>query len=132
MLAHDLRSACETVGLDTQLGFLHADRSGCASLALDLTEEFRPWLADRLALSLINRRQIDPRGFERSESGAVVMSDATRKTVLTAWQERKRDELQHPFLGEKVPIGLLPLVQARLLAKWLRGELDAYPAFFWK
>ena len=132
MLAHDLRSACETVGLDPQLGFLHADRSGRASLALDLTEEFRPWLADRLALSLINRRQIDPRGFERSESGAVVMSDATRKTVLAAWQERKRDELQHPFLGEKVPIGLLPLVQARLLAKWLRGELDAYPAFFWK
>jgi len=132
LLAHDLRSACETVGLDPQLGFLHADRSGRASLALDLTEEFRPWLADRLALSLINRRQIDPRGFERSESGAVVMSDATRKTVLTAWQERKRDELQHPFLGEKVPIGLLPLVQARLLAKWLRGELDAYPAFFWK
>ncbi|MBR4103071.1 MAG: type I-C CRISPR-associated endonuclease Cas1 [Thermoguttaceae bacterium] len=132
LLAHDLRSACEAVGLDPQLGFLHADRSGRASLALDLTEEFRPWLADRLALSLINRRQIDPRGFERSESGAVVMSDATRKTVLTAWQERKRDELQHPFLGEKVPIGLLPLVQARLLAKWLRGELDAYPAFFWK
>lgn len=132
LLAHELISACEAVGLDPQMGFLHADRSGRPSLALDLMEEFRPWLADRLALSLINRRQIEPRGFTTSENGAVIMNDATRKIVLTAWQERKKEALLHPFLNEKMMIGLMPLVQAQLLARWLRGDLDAYPPIFWK
>ena len=132
LLTHELTSACEAVGLDPQMGFLHADRSGRPSLALDLMEEFRPWLADRLALSLINRRQIDNHGFTTSESGAVFMNDSTRKTILTAWQERKKETMIHPFLNEKMPIGLMPLVQAQLLARWLRGDLDAYPPIFWK
>lgn len=132
LLAHDARSACETVGLDSQVGFLHRDRPGRASLALDLMEELRPVLVDRLTLSLINRRQISAGGFRITESGGVEMDDKTRKAVLVAWQERKADELTHPFLGEKVTLGLLPLVQARLLARHLRGDLDAYPAYFWR
>lgn len=95
-------------------------------------EEFRPWLADRLALSLINRRQVDARGFRTSETGAVEMNESTRKIILTAWQERKRDEIVHPFLNEKIYIGQAPSIQAQLLARRLRGDLDAYPPFFWK
>jgi CRISPR-associated protein Cas1 len=132
MLAHDARSACESVGLDAAVGFLHRDRPGRPSLALDLMEEFRPFLADRLALSLINRRQIDIAGFRVTESGAVLMDDATRKTVLVAYQKRKQDEITHPILGEKVSVGLLLHLQARLLARRLRGDLDAYPAFLWR
>lgn len=132
MLVHDLTSACESVGLDPQIGFLHADRSGRPSLALDLMEEFRPWLADRLALSLVNRNQVTPSGFTVEENGSVRMNDATRRTVLTAWKERKDDVMIHPFLNERMPIGLMPLVQAQLLARWLRGDLDAYPPIFWK
>jgi CRISP-associated protein Cas1 len=132
MLAHDCRSACETVGLDPQVGFLHRDRPGRASLALDLMEELRPILADRLALSLINRQQVSPAGFVQKENGAVEMRDATRKAVLVAYQERKQQELGHPFLGEKVTLGLVCHLQARLLARHLRGDLDAYPAFLWK
>jgi CRISPR-associated protein Cas1 len=132
LLTHDVVSACESVGLDPQMGFLHADRSGRPSLALDLVEELRPMLADRLALSLVNRQQIDSKGFLRQESGGVEMDAATRKTVLVAYQKRKAEEIVHPFLQEKVTAGLLPHVQARLLARWLRGELDAYPPFFWK
>jgi CRISPR-associated protein Cas1 len=132
MLAHDCRSACETVGLDPQVGFLHRDRPGRASLALDLMEELRPVLADRLVLSLINRQQVTPAGFSIKENGAVEMKDATRKAVLVAYQERKQQELEHPFLGEKVTMGLVCHLQARLLARHLRGDHDAYPAFLWK
>lgn len=132
LLTHDVRSACETVGLDPQVGFLHRDRPGRCSLALDLMEELRPVLVDRLTLSLINRRQVAPKGFRITESGGVEMDDKTRKAVLVAWQKRKADELTHPYLGEKVTVGLLPHVQARLLARNLRGDLDGYPAFFWK
>ena len=132
MLAHDCRSACEAVGLDPQVGFLHTDRPGRASLALDLMEEFRPVLVDRLVLSLVNRQQISPADFITKETGAVEMNETTRKTVLVAYQERKRKELEHPFLGEKVTLGLIPHLQARLLAKHIRGDLDAYPAFVWR
>jgi len=132
MLAHDCRSACETVGLDPQVGFHHRDRPGRASLALDLMEELRPVLADRLALSLINRQQVKISDFTTKENGAVEMKEATRKTVLVAYQERKQQELEHPFLGEKVTLGLVCHLQARLLARHLRGDLDAYPAFLWK
>ena len=128
----DARAACEAVGLDPAVGFLHRDRPGRPGLALDLMEEFRAFLADRLALSLINRRQIGPSGFERQETGAVKMDDATRKAVLVAYQTRKQDEMVHPFLGEKTTVGLLVHLQARLLARYLRGELDGYPAFFAK
>jgi CRISPR-associated protein Cas1 len=132
MLAHDCRSACETVGLDPQVGFLHRDRPGRASLALDLMEELRPVLADRLALSLINRQQVKASDFITKETGAVEMKDLTRKAVLVAYQERKQQELEHPFLGERVTMGLVCHLQARLLARHLRGDLDAYPAFLWK
>lgn len=132
MLAHDCRSACETVGLDPQVGFLHRDRPGRASLALDLMEELRPVLADRLVLSLLNRQQVKPGDFTFKETGAVEMKEATRKTVLVAYQERKQQELEHPFLGEKVTLGLVCHLQARLLARHLRGDLDVYPAFLWK
>jgi len=129
LLMHDCRSALESCGLDSQCGFLHRDRPGRPSLALDLMEEFRSFLAERTALSLLNRRQIGPKDFERQESGAVLLKEASRKTVLTTWQERKQDELTHPFLDEKTTVGLLPHLQARLLARHLRGDLDAYPAF---
>lgn len=132
MLAHDCRSACESVGLDPQCGFLHRDRPGRPSLALDLMEEFRPILADRLALSLINRQQITIEDFEQKENGATFLKDDSRKIVLTAWQERKQDQILHPFLQEKMTLGLLPHIQARLLARHLRGDHDAYPAFLWK
>ncbi|MBF0305446.1 MAG: type I-C CRISPR-associated endonuclease Cas1 [Alphaproteobacteria bacterium] len=132
MLGHDCRSALESVGLDPQVGFLHRDRPGRAGLALDLMEEFRPVLADRLVLSLINRRQIGPTDFVTHEGGAVTLTDETRKTVLTAWQDRKRDEITHPFLEEKVTLGLVPQLQARLLARHLRDDLDGYPPFVWR
>lgn len=132
LLVHDVRSALESVGLDPAVGFLHRDRPGRPSLALDLMEELRAPLADRLVLSLINRRQVAPGGFTTTESGAVIMDDATRKTVLKAWQARKQETIRHPFVEETVPVGLLAHVQARLLARRLRGDLDAYPAFFWK
>lgn len=132
LLTHDVVAACESVGLDPQMGFLHADRSGRPSLALDLVEELRPMLADRVALSLVNRQQVEPKGFSRRESGAVEMDATTRKAVLVTYQKRKDEEIFHPFLKEKVTVGLLPHVQARLLARWLRGELDAYPPFLWK
>jgi CRISPR-associated protein Cas1 len=132
VLANDVRSALEGVGLDPAVGFLHADRPGRPSLALDLMEEFRPYLADRLVLSLINRQQVKPGGFENSASGAILMNDETRKTLLSAYQERKREQIQHPFLNESVPLGLLAHVQAMLLARYIRGDLDAYPAFCWR
>jgi CRISP-associated protein Cas1 len=132
LLAHDVRSALETVGLDPAVGFLHRDRPGRPGLALDLMEEFRPFIADRLVLSLINRRQVDPKGFKRAESGAVVMDEATRKTVLVEYQARKQDEIVHPYIDEKVPVGLLFFVQANLLARHIRGDIDGYPPFFWR
>jgi CRISPR-associated protein Cas1 len=132
LLVHDVRSALEGVGLDPAVGFLHRDRPGRPSLALDMMEEFRSFLADRLALSLINLRQVQGKGFKKSDSGAVVMADDTRKTVLVAYQERKQDEIVHPFLEEKVTIGTLFHIQALLMARYLRGDMDGYPPFIWK
>ncbi len=132
LLGHDVRSALETHGLDPQVGFLHTDRPGRASLALDLMEELRPVLADRLALSLVNRRQLQADDFIMEETGGVRLTDEARKTVLVAWQERKRDELRHPFLDETIPLGLVAHAQAQLLARHLRGDLDGYPGFIWK
>lgn len=132
MLGHDCRSALETHGLDPQVGFLHADRPGRASLALDLMEELRPVLADRLALSLVNRRQLAAADFVVESPGGVRLTEDARRTVLTAWQDRKREELRHPFLNEAMPLGLVASAQAQLLARHLRGDLDGYPAFFWK
>lgn len=132
LLVHDVQAALETVGLDPYVGFLHRDRPGRASLALDMMEELRPYLADRLVLSLINRKQIDSKGFVKKESGAVIMEEDTRKAVITAWQKRKQEEIVHPYIEEKIPIGLLPYVQAQLLARCLRGDIDAYPPFLLK
>jgi len=132
MLTHDVAAALQGVGLDPAVGFLHRDRPGRPGLALDLMEELRPVLADRLALTLVNRRQVKGKGFERRETGAVYMDEITRKEVLTAYQTRKRDEITHPFIEEKIPLGLLPHVQALLLARHLRGDLDGYPPFRWK
>lgn len=132
LLAHDVTAALEGVGLDPAVGFLHRDRPGRPSLALDIMEELRPFLADRLALSLVNRQQIKGKGFRKTESGAVMMDDKTRKELLVAYQKRKQEEIQHPFLGEKVPVGLLPHCQAMLLARYLRGDLDGYPPFILK
>lgn len=129
LLMHDCRSALESAGLDPQCGFLHRDRPGRPSLALDLMEEFRPLLADRTALTLLNRQQLRAKDFQTAESGAVTLKEDARKTVLTAWQERKQAQILHPFLNERTTIGLLPHLQARLLARHLRGDLDAYPAF---
>jgi CRISPR-associated protein Cas1 len=132
LLMHDVRSALESVGLDSYVGFLHRDRPGRAGLALDIMEEFRPFLADRLVLSLINREQIDKKGFTMSESNAVLMNDETRKTVIAAYQKRKLEEIEHPYLKETVQIGLLFYIQALLFARYLRGDIDGYPVFIWR
>lgn len=131
LLANEVTSALEAVGLDPYVGFLHRDRPGRPSLALDLMEELRPVFADRLALTLINRKQISGSGFVQKESGGILMDDETRKAVLTAWQSRKQEQITHPYLKERIPFGLIPHVQALLLARYLRGDLDAYPPFFW-
>jgi CRISPR-associated protein Cas1 len=117
------------VGLDPAVGFLHRDRPGRPGLALDILEEFRAVVADRLALSLINLGQVKSRGFERLESGAVLMADDTRKEVILAYQKRKQEEVEHPFLQEKMPVGLLWHTQALLLARHIRGDLDGYPPY---
>jgi len=132
LLAHDVRSALETVGLDPAVGFLHRDRPGRPGLALDIMEEFRPVIADRLVLSLINRKQLSKKGFTKASSGAVVMNDDTRKTVLTEYQNRKQDEIYHPYIEETVPIGLLFFIQSNLMARYIRGDIDGYPPFFWR
>ena len=132
LLVHDYRSALETTGLDPAVGFLHRDRPGRPSLALDLMEELRPVLSDRLALSLINRRQLSATDFETTVSGAVSLREEARKTVLVAYQERKKDELLHPFIKERTTLGLVPFLQASLLARRLRGDLDGYPPFLWR
>lgn len=132
VLTHDMAAAVSSVGLDPAVGFLHADRPGRLSLALDLLEEFRAVIADRLVISLINLKQVQADGFDIQPGGAVQMTDSTRRTVLGALVQRKKEELTHPLLDQKVPIGLLPIVQARLLARHVRGEFPAYPAFVGK
>ncbi|MBX3316156.1 MAG: type I-C CRISPR-associated endonuclease Cas1 [Phycisphaeraceae bacterium] len=132
MLAHDARTACEACGLDPAVGYLHLDRPGRPGLALDLMEEFRAFLADRLAISLINLGQVKASGFTVTESGAVEMSETTRKEVVAAYQRRKQESIVHPFLNERTTVGLLVHLQARLLARFIRGDLDAYPPFIWK
>lgn len=132
LLEHDVRSALAAVGLDPAVGFLHRDRPGRPGLSLDLMEEFRPFFADRLVLSLINLKQVRAPGFTIDEGGGVRMDDATRKTVLAAYQKRKQEELLHPFLNERMTIGMLFHIQARLFARFLRGDLDGYPPFIWR
>lgn len=132
LLAHDCASALESVGLDAYVGFLHRDRPGRTSLALDLMEELRPCMADRFVLTLINNRVVGKSEFEFRENGTVFLNDAGRRSFLKHWQERKREQLTHPYLQEKLPWGLIPYTQALLLARCLRGDLDAYPPFLWK
>lgn len=132
LLANDCASALESVGLDAYVGFLHRDRPGRTSLALDLMEELRPCFADRFVLSIVNNKVIQSGDFEATESGAVIMTDAGRRKFLKSWQERKQDMITHPYLKEKLPWGLVPYTQALLLARFLRNDLDAYPPFLWK
>ena len=129
LLAHEVQSALETVGLDPYVGFLHSDRPGRAGLALDMMEELRAYLADRFVLSLINRKQVGAEDFIENGAENIIMSDSCKKTVLAAWQKRKKDTMSHPFLAESVTIGLLPYIQAMLMARFLRGDLDNYPVF---
>jgi CRISPR-associated protein Cas1 len=130
LLAHDAESALETVGLDPYVGFFHTDRPGRASLALDMMEELRPFIADRLALNLVNLQQVHGDDFLKKEGGGIILTDNGRKEVLGAWQKRKLDEITHPYLNEKISIGLLPYVQSLLMARFLRGDIDGYPPFF--
>lgn len=132
LLTNDCKSALEGVGLDPFVGFLHRDRPGRASLALDIMEELRGPMADRFVLTLINNKVVTPKQFHRSENRAVRMQDDARKQVLSAWQERKREEMLHPYLNEKIPWGLVPHAQALLLSRYIRGDLDAYPPLLWK
>jgi CRISPR-associated protein Cas1 len=132
LLTNTITSALETVGLDPYVGCLHTERPGRVSLSLDLIEELRPVFADRFVLSLINKKMITKKGFKKKENGAVLMDDETRKIVLVEWQNKKKETLTHPFLKEKVEWGMVPYVQAMLLARYLRGDLDAYPPFLWK
>lgn len=132
LLLHDVASALEVVGLDPQVGFLHRDRPGRLSLALDLMEELRAVCADRLVLTLINRRQLKPRDFERLESGACLLTDNARRTVLVSYQERKKEEVRHPFIKETCTVGAIPRIQALLLARFLRGDLDGYVPYLWR
>lgn len=132
LLTNTIASALEAVGLDPYVGYMHTDRPGRASLALDLIEELRPVLADRFVLTMINRKMVGKKDFVRKEDGAIIMSDSTRKTLLAEWQNKKKEVITHPFLDEKVEWGMIPYVQAMLLARCLRGDLDEYPPFFWK
>ena len=132
MLANMTASALETVGLDPYVGFLHKDRPGRISLALDVMEELRSVFADRFVLSLINKRIVNDKGFIKKENGAVIMTDECKKAVLSAWQSKKQEKIVHPFLDEKIEWGLVPYVQAMLLSRYLRGDLDEYPPFMWK
>lgn len=129
LLAHDCSAALETVGLDPQVGFLHRIRPGRASLSLDLMEELRPYLVDRLTLSLINNRQIEAKDFVIQESGGVLLTDDARKKVISAWQKRKQQTITHPYFEEKMEIGLIPYAQAMLLARCIRGDIEGYPPF---
>ena len=132
ILTSDCIAALQGVGLDPYVGFLHTDRPGRASLALDLVEEFRPAIADRFVLTLINTGAVKPSQFEIRENGGVFLSEGGRKTVLAAWQKRKQETITHPFFNEKIPWGLVPHAQALLLNRAIRGDLDAYPPFMWK
>ncbi|MBE5965912.1 MAG: type I-C CRISPR-associated endonuclease Cas1 [Lachnospiraceae bacterium] len=132
LLANDITAALETVGLDPYIGFMHQDRPGRASLANDLIEELRAPIGDRFVLSLINRKQLHADDFEINENKSVYIKEAARRTFISEWQKKKQEELTHPFLGEKMSWGLVPYAQALLLARYLRGDLDQYPPFFWK
>ncbi len=132
LLGNDCASALEAVGLDSYVGFLHRDRPGRTSLAMDLMEELRPCMADRFVLTLVNNRMVSPRDFIRQESGAVTLSEDGRRAFLKAWQAKKQELITHPYLKEKLPWGLVPYVQALLLARYLREDLDGYPPFLWK
>lgn len=132
LLANDCASALESVGLDAHVGFLHRDRPGRTSLALDLMEEFRPCMADRFVLTVVNNRILSAEDFTHEESGAVRMTDQGRQKFLKQWQLKKQDTITHPYLEEKIPWGLVPYVQALLLARYLREDMDAYPPFLWK
>lgn len=132
LLANSTASALEAVGLDPYVGFMHTDRPGRCSLALDMMEELRSSFADRFVLTLINKKIVTGKQFKKSENGAVILKEDARKTVLTEWQKRKKEEIVHPFLKEKVEWGLVPFVQAMLLARYLRGDLEEYPPFLWK
>lgn len=132
ILAHDVRSACEAVGLDPQVGFLHRDRPGRSGLALDLMEELRAPVADRAVLTVVNRRQVSPGDFDRLPGGGVRMNEAARKALIVTYQKRKQEEVVHSFVGERTTVGLIPHLQARLLARHLRGDLDGYPPYFVK
>lgn len=129
LFAHDVASALETVGLDPQVGFLHQDRPGRNSLALDLMEELRPYLADRLALTLLNTRVLKANDFVQKENGAVLLHPDSRKIVLTHWQKRKKEVITHPILDEKIEIGLIPYAQSLLLARYIRGDIEEYPPY---
>lgn len=130
LLAHDVESALETVGLDPYVDFFHTDRPGRPSLALDMMEELRPFMVDRLALNMVNLKQVNEKDFIKKENGAVLMTEDGRKGILAAWQKRKQDQITHPYLNEKISVGLIPYVQAMLLARYLRGDIDGYPPFF--
>lgn len=132
VLTSDCCAALQGVGLDPYVGFMHVDRPGRASLALDLVEEFRPVIADRFALTLVNTGAIQMKDFEERENGSVFLSETGRKAVLGAWQRKKAEQIVHPYLQEKISWGLVPYVQALLLARFLRGDIDAYPPFMWK
>ena len=132
LLVHEVVAALESIGLDPQAGFLHRNRPGRPSLALDIMEELRSHFADRLAVTLINRNQVTASNFIIKENGTVLMDEQARREVLTAWQKRKQEEIIHPYLGEKVALGLLPYIQAMLLARHIRGDIEDYPPFFWK
>ncbi|WP_440898011.1 type I-C CRISPR-associated endonuclease Cas1c [Amphibacillus sp. Q70] len=132
LLANDTAAALETVGLDAYVGFMHRDRPGRVSLALDVMEELRGIVADRFVIALINRKEISPSDFVEKENGSVILTDEARKNFLQKWQQRKQESLTHPFLGEKISWGLVPYTQALLLARFIRGDLDQYPPFLWK
>lgn len=132
LLTNMIASALETVGLDPYVGFMHTDRPGRVSLALDLIEELRPVLADRFVITLINKKMVSGKDFSKKEDGAVIMNDKARKQLLTEWQNKKKEVITHPYLGEKVEWGMIPFVQSMLLARYLRGDIDEYPPFFWK
>lgn len=132
LLSHDVASALEAVGFDAYIGFLHRDRPGRVSLALDMMEELRSVLVDRFVISLINKKQVTDTDFMKKENGAILLTDEARKKVLNAWQSRKQEMITHPFLSEKIPWGLVPYVQAMLLARYIRGDLEEYPPFLWK
>ena len=132
LLANDCTSALSSVGLDPYVGFLHCERPGRASLAMDFMEELRAPFVDRFVIGLVNRNMVKPTDFIQKENGAVLMTDSGRNTIIKAWQQKKKEVIKHPFLEEKIEWGLIPYAQSLLLARYIRGELDEYPVFLWK